>query len=76
MAAMREGFKFGCRPLISIDGCFVKGPYKGQLLCAVGRDGNENIYPIAFAVVEAKTKESWSWFLHVLVSNLRPNLSH
>lgn len=58
MAAMQEGFKYGCRPLISIDGCFLKGPYKGQLLCAIGRDGNKNIYPNAFAAMEAKTKES------------------
>ncbi|KAH0669912.1 hypothetical protein KY285_024055 [Solanum tuberosum] len=36
-----------------VDGCHLKGHQKGsQLLTAVGIDGNDNIYPIAFAVVE------------------------
>lgn len=43
-----------------MDECFLKGPYKGQLLCAVGRDGNENIYPIAFTAVEMEMKDNWS----------------
>lgn len=34
--ALREGFKRGCRPFIGIDGCHLKGPYKGVLLSAVG----------------------------------------
>ncbi|KAG8390915.1 hypothetical protein BUALT_Bualt01G0133200 [Buddleja alternifolia] len=52
LAAMREGFLAGCRPIIGLDGCFLKGIYKGQLLTAIGRDGNDNIFPIAIAYVE------------------------
>jgi zinc finger SWIM domain-containing protein 3 len=48
----------------------LKGPYKGQLLSAISRDGNNNMYPVALAVVEAKTKDSWIWFLESLLSDL------
>lgn len=40
LAAIREGFLGGCRRIIGLDGCFLKGLLKGQLLVAVGRDGN------------------------------------
>jgi hypothetical protein len=59
--------------VIGVDGCFLKGRYGGQLLVAVGRDSNDNIYPIAMAVVEAEMKDSWSWFLETLVADLDPN---
>lgn len=63
----------GCRPIIGIDGCHVKGAYKGQVFSAIGKDGNENIFPIAYAVVELKTKETWCWFLHNLVNDIGAN---
>jgi hypothetical protein len=70
LAAMKRGFRAGCRPIIGLDGCFLKGPYKGQLLSAISRDGNNNMYPVAIAVVEAETKDSWIWFLESLLSDL------
>jgi hypothetical protein len=72
LAACKEGFMEACRPVIGVDGCFLKGHFKGQLLAAVGRDPNDNIYPIAIAVVEAETKDSWSWFLDTLIRDLGP----
>ncbi|KAJ4822644.1 hypothetical protein Tsubulata_016404 [Turnera subulata] len=55
----KMGFKAGCRPFIGVDGYHLKGAYKGQqLLAIVGKDANENIYPIAWAVVESKCKDS------------------
>jgi hypothetical protein len=54
LTAMKKGFLEGCRPIIGVDGCFLKGPYKGQLLSAVGRDENNNMYPIAFAIVSRR----------------------
>lgn len=69
-AVMKKGFLDGCRPVIGVDGCFLKGSFKGILLVAVGRDGNDNMYLIAYAVVEAETKDSWTWFLETLVLDL------
>jgi hypothetical protein len=72
LAACNEGFKRACRPVIGVDGYFLKGHFGGQLLAAVGRDPNDNIYSIALAVVETETKDSWSWFLETLVGDLGP----
>ncbi|XP_017441103.1 uncharacterized protein LOC108346539 [Vigna angularis] len=41
-----------CRPIIGLNGCFLKGKYGGELLTAARRDGNEQILPIAYFVVE------------------------
>nr|GEV05530.1 retrotransposon protein, putative, Ty1-copia subclass [Tanacetum cinerariifolium] len=41
--------------------------YPGQVLTALGIDGNNGIYPVAYVLVEAKTKNSWCWFLEVVV---------
>ncbi|KAL3641418.1 hypothetical protein CASFOL_016386 [Castilleja foliolosa] len=65
-----EGFKSGCRKLIGLDGCFLKGSFGGQLLSAVGRDANNGMFPVAIAVVEAETTNSWTWFLNKLVEAL------
>ncbi|XP_017438397.1 uncharacterized protein LOC108344468 [Vigna angularis] len=42
-----------CRPIIGLDGCFLKGKYGGELLTAVGRDEIGQMLPIAYAVVES-----------------------
>jgi hypothetical protein len=40
MDACRRGFLDGCRRVTGLDGCFLKGPMKGELLSAIGRDAN------------------------------------
>jgi len=47
--ACKKAFVTSCRPLIGLDGCFLKGKYGGQLLTAVGKDGNTQMMPIAIA---------------------------
>ncbi|WVZ22321.1 hypothetical protein V8G54_000865 [Vigna mungo] len=59
-----------CRPFIHLDGCFLKGLYKGELLTAIGRDPNDQMLPLGYAVVEIENKESWSWFLELLIEDL------
>ena len=70
-----KGLKF-CRPIISLDGCFLKAGYKGQLLVAIARDANDNMFSIAYAVVEAELKDSWSWFLDRLLKDIGPAKEH
>ncbi|XP_057760181.1 uncharacterized protein LOC130980529 [Arachis stenosperma] len=41
-----------CKPLVSIDGTHLYGKYGGTLLIAIAQDGNSNILPVAFALVE------------------------
>ncbi|XP_057792131.1 uncharacterized protein LOC131008983 [Salvia miltiorrhiza] len=53
----------GCRHIISLDGCHLKGVTFVCLLTAVGKDGNDGIVPIAWAVVNKENKNNWRWFL-------------
>ncbi|XP_061340009.1 uncharacterized protein LOC133286592 [Gastrolobium bilobum] len=68
--ACKKGFKAGCRPLIGLDGFFLKGYYGGQLLSVVGEDANKQFYVIAYAVVDSETKDNWKWFLTLLQEDL------
>ena len=52
-----RGFRH-CRPMISIDATHLYGKYKGKLLIAMAIDGNNEIYPLASAVVESESTES------------------
>jgi len=61
-----DGFLKGCRPLIGVDGCFLKGPYKGVLLVALGLDGNNGYFPIAYAIVQQENKSNWLYFFKAL----------
>jgi hypothetical protein len=51
-----------CRPVLCVDGTFLKAKYKGQILTAIGQDGNNQIVPLAFAFVESENTKSWLWF--------------
>ncbi|KAL1337969.1 hypothetical protein AAHE18_10G176400 [Arachis hypogaea] len=66
LAPCISGFLNGCRPFFGLDGCYLKGPYGGVLLCAVSLDANNGLFPIAFAIVEAECRDSWSFFLNCL----------
>jgi hypothetical protein len=49
--ACKKGFMAGCRKVIGLDGCWFKGSNNGNLLCAIGRDANNQMYPVAWAAV-------------------------
>ncbi|XP_058779988.1 uncharacterized protein LOC131653730 [Vicia villosa] len=68
-AACKESFKLS-RHFIGLDGCFLKGLCGGQILAAIDRDPNDQMLPIAFAVVESENKDSWTWFLELLIADL------
>lgn len=53
---MKFGFMNGCRRCIGFDGCFLKDISKGLLLVAVAKDGNNQMFPIAWAVTGAEKK--------------------
>lgn len=69
--ACKKGFLAGCRRVVGLDGCFLKGSVSGQILCAIGRDSNNQMYPIAWATVEVESYDSWYWFLSFLQKDLQ-----
>ena len=55
-----DGFVAGCRPIIGMDGCHLTGAYHGVCLTTIGKDGNNNIYQLAWTVVEMEDFQTWS----------------
>ncbi|KAK5792550.1 hypothetical protein PVK06_033665 [Gossypium arboreum] len=56
-----------CKPFMQVDGTWLYGKYTQILLLAIAQDGNRNVLPIAFAIVDKENMESWEFFL----TNLR-----
>ncbi|KAI5667433.1 hypothetical protein M9H77_17286 [Catharanthus roseus] len=46
------------RPVISVDGTHLRGPYKGVLLIASSWDANNHFFLLAFAIVDKESSES------------------
>ncbi|XP_018460226.1 uncharacterized protein LOC108831162 [Raphanus sativus] len=61
-----RGFQAALRRVIVVDGTFLKSKYKGVLLVATALDGNSNLYPIAFGVVDSENDRAWEWFMRQL----------
>ncbi|KAK9195389.1 hypothetical protein WN943_003510 [Citrus x changshan-huyou] len=57
-----RGFSSSIRPVIAVDGAFLKGKYKGTMFIATCKDGNNQIYPLAFCVGDSENDASWLWF--------------
>ncbi|XP_075473495.1 uncharacterized protein LOC142504537 [Primulina tabacum] len=66
------GFISGCRPLLFLDGTHIKNKYKGFLLGVVAKDANDDVFTLAYAIVDAENDSNWEWFCyqlkHVLAS--------
>ena len=69
LKACKDSF-ISCRPIIGLDEAFLKRKYRGELLTVIGRDANDQMLPIAYVVVEVENKDSWSWFLELLIEDL------
>ncbi|CAK8561076.1 unnamed protein product [Lathyrus sativus] len=45
-----RGFSY-CKPIVQVDETWLYGKYRGTLLMVVAKNGNTNIFPIAFTLV-------------------------
>lgn len=61
--ASLHGFVKGCRPLIFLDRIPLKSNTECKLLTAAALDGDDAVFPLAFAAVEDENYDSWAWFL-------------
>ncbi|GJY41933.1 hypothetical protein Tco_0429203 [Tanacetum coccineum] len=55
---VKDGWIVGCRRVIGINGYFITHMCNGQLLTAMGRDGNNQMYPITWEVVDVENKNN------------------
>ena len=67
---LTNGFVEGYRPVICIDASVLKTFLGSTLLSAVEIGRNNQMFPLAGAVVEGENNESWEWFL----TNVRASL--
>ncbi|ONK76627.1 uncharacterized protein A4U43_C03F30310 [Asparagus officinalis] len=65
-----NGFEHGCRPLLFLDSVSLKSARQWKILAATGVDGENEVFPVAFAVIEDDSKENWQWFMLQLKSVL------
>ncbi|XP_075521508.1 uncharacterized protein LOC142554724 [Primulina tabacum] len=57
-----DGFRH-CQKIISVVGTHLYTKYKHKMLIAVTLDANNQVLPLAFAIVDEETSYSWKWFL-------------
>ncbi|XP_057532860.1 uncharacterized protein LOC130810744 [Amaranthus tricolor] len=65
-AAQVKGFLGGCRPIIGIDGAHLSGYYKWVMLTAVAIDRNNEIFVLAYGIVDTESIDSWTYFFRNL----------
>ncbi|KAK8519730.1 hypothetical protein V6N11_064881 [Hibiscus sabdariffa] len=65
-SALKEYFKKYCKHVLGLDGCYLKWAFKGDIMSTMGRDNNNQIFLIAWTVVEVENNETWAWFLNHL----------
>ncbi|MBA0839469.1 hypothetical protein Goarm_005183 [Gossypium armourianum] len=44
---LKRGWKKGCKPILGLDGCFLKGPLMSEMLFAIRRDGNNQMHVLS-----------------------------
>lgn len=66
LKACVDGFLNGCRPYLGIDSTVLTGRWRGQLASAIGIDGHNWMFPVAYGVFESESAENWQWFMQNL----------
>ncbi|KAF6141213.1 hypothetical protein GIB67_024297 [Kingdonia uniflora] len=61
--ASLNGFIKGCRPILRLDGCFLKGKYGGVCLSVLSLNANNGLFPIGLYMCRTECKNNWIDFL-------------
>ncbi|KAK1385848.1 SWIM-type domain-containing protein [Heracleum sosnowskyi] len=65
-----RAFINGCRNVVGLDGCHLKGKYGGCLLSATALDGQNGLVPLGIMICKNECAENWFLFL----KHLKPRL--
>ncbi|KAK9078813.1 hypothetical protein SSX86_002871 [Deinandra increscens subsp. villosa] len=60
------GFQNSCRPLLFLEATSLRSKYGEVLFTAMAIDGNDEFFPVAFAIVDVEDDNNWHWFLEQL----------
>ncbi|XP_047331533.1 uncharacterized protein LOC124935119 [Impatiens glandulifera] len=60
-----RGFRY-CHSVLCVDANFLKHKIGCQLLVAIALDANEQLYLVAFGVVDSENNNSWTYFMQQL----------
>ncbi|GJW44028.1 PB1 domain-containing protein, partial [Tanacetum coccineum] len=60
------GFQNSCRPLLFLEATSLRSMYGEVLLTANAIDGNDDFFPVAFAIVDVEDDNNCRWFLEQL----------
>ncbi|KAM6595907.1 hypothetical protein CsatA_006431 [Cannabis sativa] len=63
-----------CKPIIVVDGTFLKAAYGGTLLTANTQDAESKIFPLAYCIVDSENDKSWEWY-STMTSNIAEALN-
>ena len=61
LAASIQGW-IHCKPIVVVDGTYLTSTHKGTLITACTMDANEQIFPLAFAIVDSENNLAYEWF--------------
>ncbi|XP_050222579.1 uncharacterized protein LOC126672668 [Mercurialis annua] len=56
-----KGWKY-CRPVMVVDGTFLKSTYGGTMLTAIAQNASGKLFPLAFCIADSENNASWEWF--------------
>ncbi|KAL0227469.1 hypothetical protein RCL1_003613 [Eukaryota sp. TZLM3-RCL] len=70
LEASKSGWKY-CKPVIAIDGAFIKNKVLGVLLTSAAVDANGQLFPLGFGLVRSENKVDISWYLEHLINSFR-----
>ena len=68
-STMRKDYLAVGRLVFGLDVAFLMTMLGGCLLVAVGRDSNNQMYPLAWAVVDSKNEKNWRWFMGLFTTD-------
>lgn len=64
--AIKKGSLEVHKLFLGLDGYHLKGSFSGILLHIVSMNGNKELFPVAYSMVETEYKDSWRVFLKYL----------